>query len=236
MGMFGWSDRPTKVEVRHFIGGDNPAAVFMVGQYEITARGANIEPGVELQISYTIPSRHQEARVSATFPNIEVRDGAMVLPIEDIVEAILARVQPAEIAVALWGDSEVREQFIYALTTRWSKLNVNDADRRKVLAEIKEAIHSKALDAFAYTAQKLEHSFGKKWFFYHEINRVNEWLHQHEIKDADGGTIRLRHEDSDPVFKISGEGWHEAREHWREEAAKLFGSPEDAKLAVEAQA
>jgi hypothetical protein len=222
--MFSWNERATKAEVKHLINGDNSARVVTVGygQYEVT-----IPDDPEAEVTYR-KLYHTYGDPRQTFPNMEIRDGSMSIPLDDIVSAILARVEPAEIAVALWADEEVRNQFVYAMTTRWSEMNVGDPDRRKFLTEVKEAVHSKALDAFANAAHKLEHCFCRKWFFYHEVNRVNDWLRDGGYTDRDGNTLQLRHEDSDPAFKIGGTNWEESREHWRAEALRLFTAPEKA--------
>lgn len=221
--MFGWNDRATKAQEKHRIGGDNPARVISIGygEYEVT-----IPDDPEADVTYRRPDyRNSDPR--QTFPNMEVRDGEMRIPLDDIVASVLARVEPKEIAIALWGNREVRDEFIDALVTRYSERNVGDVDRRKFLKGVNEAIHSAAIDAFAYTAQKLEHAFGRKWFFYHEINRVNDALHASGYQDAEGNSILLRHEDRDPRFKIGGDDWNEARSHWRQEALRLFSMPAD---------
>jgi hypothetical protein len=33
--MYGWNDRPTKAMLKHFVGGDQPRAVFEIGEYEV---------------------------------------------------------------------------------------------------------------------------------------------------------------------------------------------------------
>ncbi len=216
--MFGWNDKPTRAEARHTIGGDNPARVVTVGygQYEVTIPN-DPEADVTYRKPYGVTGDPRQ-----TFPNMEVRDGEMRIPLEDIVSSILARVDPTEIAVALWANEEVRNEFMDAMVTRYSERNIGDADRRKFLTGVKEAVHSKALDRFGGKAAELEYQFGRKWFFYHQVNQINDWLREGEYKDRDGNTLQLRHEDADAVFKISGASWHEAREHWRQEALRLF--------------
>lgn len=226
--MFDWPNRPTKVEAQHRITGDNPRRVFQIGKYRV-----EVPDDPEADATYHVPSygRGEPTEPRAHFPNMEVRDGEMRIPLEDFAAAVLSRVEPTEIAVALWQDADVRAEFMDALTRRWNERGIDDGDRRKFLAGIKEAIHSKALDEFAYTAQKLERAFGAKWFFYHEVNSVNQRLHEAGYEDREGNPIRLRHEDSDPVFKISGANWNEAREHWRQEAEKMIAAPAEVEEA-----
>jgi hypothetical protein len=216
--MFGWGDRSTKADVKHRIGGDNPARVVSVGygQYEVT-----VPDDPEAEITYKKP-HYTASDPRQTFPNMEVRDGEMRIPIDDIVSAVLARVEPVEIAIALWANDDVRSEFMDALVTRYNERNIGDEDRRKFLAGVKEAVHSKALDRLASAAAKLEYEFSRKWSFYHEINRVNEMLRAREYTDHEGNPIQLQHKDNDAIFKIGGVVWNGARDHWREEALRLF--------------
>jgi hypothetical protein len=228
--MFGWNDRPTKADEKYRICGDSPARVVTIGygQYEVT-----IPDDPEADVTYKKP-HYTSGDPRQTFPNMDVRDGEMRIPLDDIVSAVLARVEPAEIAVALWGNDEVRREFVYAMVTRYSEMNVGDRDRREFLRGVKEAVHSSALDRFGNKASKLEYDFGRKWFFYHEVNRINDWLREGGYTDRDGETLQLRHEDSDEAFKIGGANWNEAREHWRAEALRLFPEPEKEAATVEA--
>lgn len=227
--MFGWSDRPTKADVKYLIGGETPGRVVTIGygQYEVT-----IPDDTEADVTYRKP-HYSSGDPRQTFPNMGVRDGEMRIPLDDIVSAVLARVEPTEIAVALWANDDVRAEFMDALTTRYSERNIGDGDRRAFLHGVKEAVHSKALDRFAAAAAKLEYEFGRKWFFYHEVNRINDWLREREYTDRDGNTLQLHHEDSDGAFKIGGASWNEARDHWRDEALRLF--PAQAMSAREGQ-
>ena len=233
--MFGWNERATKAEIKHRIAGENPARVVSVGygHYEVT-----IPDDPEADVTYRTPyNRASDPR--QTFPNMEVRDGELRLPLEDIVSSILARVEPTDIAVALWGNSDVRELFIEALITRYSEMNVGDADRRKVLDGLKEAVHSKALDHLAAKMAALEYSVTKRAYLYHEINRINETLAHYEVTQPPRGDeegpqpLRIRHEDHLPELKIGGTAWNEAREYWRAEVLRQFPRP-DAKVRGEA--
>jgi len=153
--MFGWNEKPAKAEVKHRIGGDMPARVVSVGygQFEVT-----IPDDPEQDVTYKKPYGYR-GRPQDTFPNMEVQDGSLTIPLDDIVSSILARVEPADIAVALWADKDVRDCFIEAMTTRYSQMNIGDADRRQFLAQVKEAVHSKALDGLAEKMAKLEYEY-----------------------------------------------------------------------------
>jgi hypothetical protein len=223
--MFGWNDRPTKVECRTRIGGENPARVITIGQYHVT-----IPDDPEADVSYTVPSRN-DTNPRQAFPNMEVRDGEMRIPLDDIVGAILSRVEPSEIAVALWADDAVRDQFVYALVTRYSEMNVGDADRRKVLDGLKEAVHSKALDLLAGKMASLEYSVSKQSYLHTAIDNINRTLEHYGVTRPPRGDevgpqpLRIKNESQVPEFTIGGDAWNEAREFWRGEVLRQFPMP-----------
>jgi hypothetical protein len=224
--MFGWNDRPTKAEVKYLIGGDKPARVLMIGQYEI--RIPTDDPNAD--VMYTVPSR-VDGNPRTAFPNMEVCDGEMRIPLDDIVSSILARVEPTDIAVALWADDDVREQFIEAMVTRYSEMNVGDADRRKVLLGLQQAVHSAALDTLAKAMASLEYNISKRCYLHQEISRINDTLEHYGVTrpprvDEEGPQpLRIKDEGQVPEFKISGTSWNEAREFWRTEVLRQFPMP-----------
>lgn len=219
--MFSWNEKPTKAEVRHRIGGENPARVVEIGwgQYKVT-----IPDDPEAEITYVRERGHQKP--TDAFPNMEVVDGAMRIPLDDVVDAILSRVDPVEIATALWANDEVREQFVYALSERYSEMNVGDKDRRKFLAEVNGAVYSKALDEAVNKLGNLESRYGSKWFFWNQIIRARDIV-RNIYPDAES-EVRLADPDSDADFRCTGSNWTEAREHWRKELLAMFPAPEAA--------
>ncbi len=239
---WGWNERATKADVKHLIGGDEPKVVYKVGQYEVTV------PGKEQQITYCVP--HQRSHdPRETFPNLEVRDGELRLPVTDLVDTILSRIEPVELARALWQNDEVKAEFMSCLTTRYNESGVGDEDRRKFIAEVKEAIHDKALDTLASTMAKLEWEMDRRANHYHEINRINDVLRDHDVKvnrsrkneagewvmepvllQFDQLDRSTKNEDSGFThgeLEVGGKGWEEARSFWRAEVAKRFPAPAD---------
>lgn len=238
--MFGWNERPTKAEAKHFIGGDEPAAVFSVGQYEVTVPG--VTPENDIVVTYRVPHyRHGVHDPRQAFPNLEVRDGELRLPLEDIVSAILSRAEPAEIAVALWRDDAVREQFVYAMVTRWSEMNVGDADRRAFLHGVKEAVHSQSLDRLADKMASLEHETAKRFSFWRRLSEINDYLRNLNVRlapregEREGRLLQLETADDD-VSKIGGPAWNEARDHWRAEVLRQFPLPVEPETPADAVA
>ena len=227
--MFGWSDRPTKAEVKYLGGGESPARVVTVGwgQFEVTIP-SDQDADITWKKPYGVTGDPRQ-----TFPNMEVRDGEMRIPLEDVVSSILARVDPAEIAVALWSNDEVRAQFVEAMVTRYSEMNVGDADRRRVLDGIKEAVHSKALDILASKMASLEYSVAKQSYLHTQIRDINDTLAHYEVTrpprgDEEGPQpLRIKDESQVPEFKIGGIAWNEARDFWRAEVLRQFPVPAD---------
>jgi hypothetical protein len=225
--MFGWNDRPTKAEVRHLIGGENPARVVSIGwgQFEVT-----IPDDRKADITYRSP-HYRSSDPRQTFPNMEVRDGEMRLPLEDVVGAILARVEPAEIAIALWANDDVRNEFMEAMVARYNERNISDADRRKFLAGVKEAVHSKALDTLASSMSSLEYAIAKNYFLHSEIRAINDMLEHYGVTRPPRGDetepqpLRVRDENQVGEFKIAGTAWNEARDYWRSEVSRQFPLP-----------
>ena len=238
---WGWNDRPTKAEVKHLIGGEKPAAVYRIGRYEVTV------PGAELDVTYRSPyDRQTDPR--STFPNMEVTDGEIRIPVTDMVDEILSRIEPVELAQALWQNDDVKREFMSCLTTRYSEQGIGDADRRKFIADVKEAIHDKALDVLASTMAKLEYEMDRRAQHYHEIIRINDVLREHDVKVGrsrkDGAgewfteMVPLQFDQLDRAPKndsggftrgeleIGGKAWEEARTFWRAEVAKRFPLPD----------
>ena len=145
---------------------------------------------------------------------------------EDLVPYVIERMPPEELAFSLWANNdEVRAAFIENFTERYES-GFSDDDRRDFLKKVREAVHSKALDRLVTLLAVGEYNFAKSYFTHDQISRVNRTLEAHEVKDWEGKPLRIRSESQDPMFKISGEAWHEARESWRNEVRKLFPSPE----------
>jgi|GEM_PF-5805845 len=224
--MFGWNEKPTVAEVKYHLEGDTPARVVAIGHgsYEVTIPH---DPAADVTYKH-IRQTYGDPR--KTFPNMEVADGEMRIPLDDIVSAVLARVKPADIAVALWADDEVREEFIYAMTTRYSSDNISDADRRKFLSEVKEAVHSAALDKLGNAMAKLEYECAKRFSVWEEVSRINNTLEHYEVTrpprgEEDGPQpLRMADPTNGKEFTIGGQAWNDARDHWREEVLRLFPS------------
>lgn len=235
--MFNWSNRPTKAKVTHHIGGDTPAVVYKVGQYEVTV------PGDETEVTYSVPY-HRQTDPRSAFPNMDVSDGEIRIPVTDLVDEVLSRIAPVELAQALWRDDDVKNEFMSCLVTRYNGMNVDDADRRKFIDGVKEAIHDKALDCLASTMGKLEFEMTRRANFYQEVRRINETLRNLDVKVNRGRTNEAGEWATEPTLlqfneldrptkdesgsftrgelEVAGKAWDEARAFWRDEVLKRF--------------
>lgn len=235
--MFGWNERPSKATVKHHVGGEAPAVVYGVGKYEITV------PGDEVEVTYRVPY-HRQTDPRATMPNMEVADGEIRIPVTDLVDEILSRIEPVELASALWQNDDVKAEFMSCLATRWSQMGLDDGDRRKFLADVKEAVHDEALDRLASAMAKLEYEMSRRAHFYQEIQRINETLRNLDVKVNRGRTNEAGEWVTEPVLlqfneldrptkneeggftrgelEVAGRAWDEARAHWRDEVLKRF--------------
>ena len=232
-----WNERPTKATVKYYIGDDDPSTVYSVGKYEVTI------PGAEVEVTYRVPY-HRQTDPRSAFPNMDVTDGEIRIPVTDMVDEVLSRISPVELAQALWQDEDVKSEFMSCLVTRYNQMNIGDADRRKFVECVKEAIHDKALDRLASTMAKLEFEMDRRAHFFHEISRINETLRNLGVKvdrgrcDEDGNWVTeqvlLQFNELDRPTKdesgsftrgeleVTGKAWDEARAFWRDEVLKRF--------------
>ena len=196
--------------------------VYQIGLYEVLI---NFE---DQKVDYRhIRDRSRATRAENSFPGLEVSDEAISIPIVDLCNEIMSRMEPADLAHNLLQHDEARETLIDALCHRWAD-GPTDEDRRKVITAIKDAVHCTALDKLCNAMAGMEHRFNEHAFHYHEVNRVNDLLAAMECVDSQGEPLRLRHSDSLPELRVTGKAWNESREFWRTEILKRFPIPDDA--------
>jgi hypothetical protein len=229
--MYGWAERPNKIDPRYHVGGDTPARVFEVGSYTIT-----VPNDPDQQATYT-HKYHDYKKVDSVFPNMDVSDGSIRIPVEDFVPLILQRLEPSEIAVALWDDSDVRAAFVEAATERYSQMNIGDVDRRALLAGLKEEVHSVALDRLAstmhtqeYAARERAHFYNRAHTFGHFWRAVLETLERYPdaraavIQGHGEAPFEYKSEDA-REWDIGGKHWNESQQYWRAEVLRQFPAP-----------
>jgi hypothetical protein len=175
----------------------------------------------------------------STLPNMEICDGALVIPIADIVDEIIARADPVDLAEALWQNSEVRARFVECMSERYTEAGVDDEDRRSLLAKVGAVVHGQALDKLADAMVGLERDAVRRAAYWQQVRGVNDTLRNHDVrvsrsvKNDDGtwGTelVLLQMQLDPEAENIPGRAWNEAREFWRKEVLRQFPMPaEDA--------
>lgn len=235
---YGWHDRPSKASVKHHIDGDEPAVVYSVGKYDVTV------PGDEVAVTYRCPYYSVSMDPRRTLPNMEIADGEIRIPVVDLVDEVLTRLDPVELARALWQNDDVKAEFIDCMVTRWSQQGIDDGDRRKALHGVKEAVHSAALDKLASAAAAMEYAVVREANHHDEVRRINDVLRDLDVRVnrtvwEDGkatGTesvvlqfdSREQREKTEAgnwtygQFEVGGRVWNEARKFWREKVLEQF--------------
>lgn len=212
---FSYSNREHKLTSNLTIGVTNPAKIYKVGRHEVLV----YENG---EVTCRQPYGYQ-GDPKQVLPNLEICDGQIRIAMEDLIDEILARIEPEELAVSLWANDEVKERFMDALAERYSHSNVDDKDRRKFLDKVKEQIHDKALDGLHSAMAKMEYTISTHWSCWAEISQCNEWLQAHDFRDEDGNLYRMKDPSRNGQFSIGGATWNEARDHWRHEIKQQLG-------------
>jgi hypothetical protein len=171
---------------------------------------------------------------------LEISDGQIRIEIIDLVGLVLSRLEPTELARALWSNEDVRSEFMSCLSERYASDDFDDRDRRKFLAAVKATVHHTALDRLALTMARLELVTSHCAHVNHEIDRINQVLQRLEIRvpsqtETEGALLQFERLDvpvkqPDGTFKrgpleIAGLAWNEAREFWRKEVLKQFPLP-----------
>lgn len=232
--MYGWTTRPTRVEINNFVNG---AAVFDVGRYRITAPGLTADS----EVTYVTESR-ASTDPRRTFPNMAVEDGVLKIYVEDIVDEMLTRLDPTDLARQLWQNEEVRAAFMECMIERYADGSLSDADRRAFLVGVKEAIHDASVAALAERFGDSEYALAKSVYFWDQVQRANDALARAEIRvretlgqplepTAEQSEVfripRLRDDGQDPLTRIGGTVWNECRDWRRAQVRALFPGPKD---------
>lgn len=215
--MFNYSDRPAKVEARHVIGGERPAKVFEIGRHKVTV----YDDG---EVTYITQLYGTDPR--SAMPNIEIIDGQIRIEVGDLIEDMLARIEPEELAVALLANEDVKTRLIDGLSERYTADNINDKDRRAFIEKVKEQIHSEALDRTASAMAKMEYTLSTGWSCWKVIREANQYLEAIDCRKADGALYRIDDPTRSGQFSIGGATWNEARDHWRHEMRAQLGFKE----------
>ena len=182
-------------------------------------------------------NRSQSTDPRGEFPNMIVQDGALVLPVCDLVGVIVSRTDPAVLAHELWADDDVRTEFMECLQSTYSSLG--DADRRKFLHSVQEVVHSTALDRAVSSLVSVEHDMRQKGMshcrqdtyaqHYRNVLETVEALWgmagRHEVTSRHGEAFAPPADSQD--FEVGRRHWTESREYWRKKLLDMFAPPPD---------
>ena len=235
---YGYEEAETKLETHQYEKGeDGLSAVFTLGSYKIRVQihDENNQP----KVTYSRDDRYRSSDPRKTFPNMEVRDGMFILPVEDLTSEILSRCEPKDLARALWANDEVKAEFMYCMTERYTDGAFNNQDRREFLHKIQVAILADATSNLSDRFAESEFNFCKMKYFWDQVNAANQTIkiaedrvrqclgHNHPDYSGDLFTItRIKEDGSDPLTKIGGTAWNESRDYWRAKISELFPDPE----------
>lgn len=188
------------------------------------------------------------------FPNMSVSDGAITLPIEDLVGFILERITPAELADGIMADDEAREALVEKMAERYASPEFTDADRRSFLTKVQAQVHAKSIDNAVTRLNHLEqnarsYSDHDRWravelgnyeLVYRRYMDALSELREAGVLDTAAITERAKYlttpeqlatrvkEHRDPIsIESVGPHWSESRDYWRAELKKFFPEPQD---------
>lgn len=252
-----YNDRPSVLKVDHEVvtnmnididGGtvtqSRKGTVHSLNDFDITVWEDGEVTAKRKYYASTDPGKH--------FPNMSVSDGAITLPIEDLVGFILERITPAELADGIMADDEAREALVEKMAERYASPEFTDADRRTFLTKVQQQIHARSIDRAIDRLNARETGERSREDYYRwkavELGHYNGLFERYtealyELREAgkldDAGVLRRKglhtapeklaeyiKQNRDPVVSESvGPQWWESRDYWRSELLKFFPEP-----------
>lgn len=212
---FSYSNREHKLTSNLTIGVTNPAKIYKVGRHEVLV----YENG---EVTCRQPYGYQ-GDPKQVLPNLEICDGQIRIEVGDLIDDMLARIEPEELAVALLANEDVKTRLIDGLSERYTGDNINDKDRRAFIEKVKEQIHSEALDQTASAMAKMEYTLSTGWSCWKVVREANDYLEAIDCRKADGTLYKIDDPTRSGQFSIGGATWNEARDHWRHEIKQQLG-------------
>lgn len=240
-----YQDRPSTLKVDHeIVNNDRKGTVHSLNDFDITVW----EDGeVTARRKYYAKSDPQ-----STFPNMTVDGGSINLPIDDLVECILARITPEELAEGIISDDDARAALLHKLSERFNEPGFTDTDRRAFLTKVQQEVYAVAIGRAVERLNKAEESHRVRDDYYRwrkvETGHYRGLYERYEtalyeLREAgkldDEGVQRRKSllttpdnldeyisEHRDPVVKESvGPQWHESRDYWRKRLEEYFPEP-----------
>lgn len=229
----------------HVIDGEEQP-VYKIGKYNVRVSF------LKREIYVSEPERRYGSSSNGISQSINLYDGVLSVDFSFIVDEVLGKSDPVEVARCMLANEDVRTMVIEALAERWSQDNITDTERRRFLHAVAAQTNDKAVDILADTMRKWEYAFDKRSYVSHTIRNANDVLRSLDVKiqgaarknqetgeweKSEPVLLQLRDVDAMDVdeegktipgrgsLAIGGKAWDEAREYWRDEIGKLFPPP-----------
>lgn len=181
---------------------------------------------------------------------IEIYDGELRLPLEDLVPQVLDRLDIGELARMICADDDARREVLEALARRYNEHGVEDADRRHWIAKVQASIHDARLDALTYSLTRIEQAVAQMGYrAMGDIAYANVLRHELERAGVDRDAAleaaeRYPRQDQDLIdFRAyvnthggANNAWEAARSYWRGQLSALFPNVEAPEPSTEAEA
>lgn len=240
-----YQDRPSTLKVDHeIVNGDRKGTVHSLNDFDVTVWEDGEVTARRKYYASGDPGKH--------FPNMSVSDGAITLPIEDLVGFILERISAEELAEGIMADDEARAALVYKMSERYSSPTFIDGDRREFLTKVQQQIYAEAIGRAVERLNKAEdgHRARDDYYRWRKVETGHyRGLYEryetalYELREAgkldDEGIQRRKGmltkpddldafigEHRDPVVKESvGPQWHESRDYWRKRLEEFFPEP-----------
>jgi hypothetical protein len=216
----GWRNSPRTFEPSHQTHDDRP--VWKIDGVYVSVDGGKL----------SVEPIHRSATPEM---RIEVHDGELRLPLEDLVPQVLDRLDVADLAQMICADEGARRVILDALARRYNEMGVEDADRRHWLAAVQSEVHDKKLDELTYAMTRIEHAVAQMGYrAMGDIHYDNVLRHELERAGLDAEAALERSQrfrpnqhlvDFKPYVATIGHGqdaWNDARDYWRSQLATLF--------------
>lgn len=181
---------------------------------------------------------------------VEVGDGELRFPLEDLVPLVLERLDISELAQMIMGDQTARREILDALAAYYNEHSVEDADRRYWIAKVQAAVHDKKLDELTSAMSSIERAVSQMG--YRAMDRITYGnVLRSQVRglmlflgatradaDAIADSIEANYGDHrredlidfksfvNSVSFGAKDAWSEARDYWREEVKALFSNVE----------
>lgn len=240
-----YQDRPSTLKCDHEVGiNGRHGKQYSLNEFDITAWD---DGEVTARRKY-----YTRSDPASTFPNMSVAEGAITLPIEDLVSFILARISPTELAEGIIADDEARAALVVKLVERYNTPGFTDLDRHVFLTKVQQQVYAVAIDRAVERLNKAEDGHRSRDDYYrwkkveighyrsiyeYVVTLLGSVMAGDPASEKRLEAFRAAHmspdkldtyisDGRDPVVKESvGPQWHESREFWRAELMKRFPEP-----------